>query len=222
MAEKVFCDTCVTIAQVFHINSLHLRSNDVFNSYSEYYWSNFVKEEYERRFDEKLKNLSKFFQDFKLELENPNQEFFSLDDLTKYASKNYSGKIEDDAISSISPFWNTYIGIESQISFNYLKNNIDDCLNDLLINTEINGSNLETKMILTPERKRKYRKIDSILKSKGVKKADRTVTLDGHDFACFNSSPVDFVTFDDACFNGASNVEALCFESVKGKYDFAS
>ncbi len=61
-------------------------------------------------------------------------------------------KIENDAISSISPFWNTYIGIESQISFDNLKNNIGDCLNDLLINTEINGFNLEKNMILTPER----------------------------------------------------------------------
>ena len=222
MAEKVFCDTCVTIAQVFQINSLHLKSNTVFKSYSKYYWSKFVKDEYERRFDEKLKNLSKFFQDVKLELENPNQEFFSLNDLTRYALKNYSGKIENDAISSISPFWNTYIGIESQISFDNLKNNIEDCLNDLLINTEINGFNLEKNMILTPERTREYGEIDSLLKSKGVKKADRRVILDGHDFACFNSSPVDFVIFDDACFNGASNVELLCFESVKGKYDFAS
>lgn len=52
-------------------------------------------------------------------------------------------------------------------------------------------------------------------------KKDRIITLEGHDFACFSSGPVDFVTFDEGCYNGAKNVEILCFNSVKGKHDFA-
>lgn len=36
----------------------------------------------------------------------------------------------------------------------------------------------------------------------------------------YQSDPVDFVSFDDECYFGAKNVELLCFDSIKGKYDF--
>lgn len=75
-------------------------------------------------------------------------------------------------------------------------------------------------MQTTPQRKKSYSDIDSMLKSEGVSSQDRIVTWDGHDFACRSSGPIDFVTFDDDCYNGAKKVEILCFNSIKGKHDF--
>ena len=220
--KKAFFDTNVLIAFVFLLNSLHSKSQKAFDKYDEFFWSNFVKDEFDRRYFNKQKNVKLFFKDLQKYLKNPNQEFFSAFDLNNFARKNYSGKLRDDAKSSISPFWEEYLGVETQISFLNMKNAIDFCLRDISLTLNNSKKNLENKMRLTPQRTNNYFYIDKLLKNQGVEDADRTVTLDGHDFACFNSSPVDFVTFDDACFNGASNVEALCFESVKGKYDFAS
>lgn len=100
-----------------------------------------------------------------------------------------------------------------------MKKSITSCLKDLTYDTFINKQKLENNLKLTPERTNNYSKIDEMLKLEGVSKEDRHVTLDGHDFACYNSEPVDFVTFDDDCCNGAKNVEILCFNSIKGKYD---
>lgn len=66
-------------------------------------------------------------------------------------------------------------------------------------------------MQLTPQRSNTYSNIDKMLKHEGVEKEDRSIILDGHDFACFNSEPVDFVTFDEKCYNGAKNIKLLCF-----------
>lgn len=183
------------------------------------FWSDFVKSEYEERYDEKLENLSIFFQKLQFELENSTKEFYSVEDLMGFA-KGLSGKSKKDVKSSLIPFWNTYSGIETIIPYYILKNNISDCLKDLSINTELNGLFLDNIMQLTPQRTRNYSRIDKMLESQGVSDEDRKVTPDGHDFACFSSSPVDFVTFDEDCYNGAKNVKILCFNSVKGKYDF--
>lgn len=219
MSDKAFFDTNLAIAFVFQINSFHLKSKKAFKEYSKVYWSNFVKEEYERRYDEKLDNLLNFFKDLKLDLENSEREFYSIDDLLNYAKK-YDGKSREDIFSSLYPFWNKYSGFETQIPFYNLRNNVHDCLNDLSINTEMNGLNLERIMQLTPQRRKSYSGIDAMLKNRGVQNADRNVILDGHDFACFSSDSIDFVTFDEDCYYGARNVEILCFSSVKGKYDF--
>lgn len=37
--------------------------------------------------------------------------------------------------------------------------------------------------------------------------------------ACKTIENIDFITFDEDCYNGAKNVESLCFSSVRGKYD---
>lgn len=220
--KKAFFDTNIFIAWVFYLNSLHLKSKEAFNSYSEYYWSSYVHDEFDRRCVEKLDNLSNFFFDLQKFLENPEQELYSMSDLDDFAKKNYSDKMVEDAQGSIPQFWENYIGIESQLSFFNLKNNIDKCLNDLNVDISINKKRIECIAHLTPKRTKKYNVIDSMLEVNGVKELDRTVTLDGHDFACFSSDPIDFVTFDVDCYNGAKNVNVLCFNSIKGKDDFTA
>lgn len=219
MMNKIFIDTNLAIAFVYYINSLHLKSLKVFEFNSEIYWSNYVKSEFNRRFNKKYDNLIEFFNDLRKYLENPEQEFYSPIDLKEFAKKRYEDKKQNDTLSSINPFWDKYIRIESQISFLNMKKSITSCLKDLTYDTFLNKQKLENNLKLTLERTNNYSKIDEMLKLEGVSKEDRHVTLDGHDFACYNSEPVDFVTFDDDCCNGAKNVEILCFNSIKGKYD---
>ncbi|MDO5815126.1 MAG: hypothetical protein Q4Q18_05765 [Methanobrevibacter sp.] len=220
--SDAFLDTNILISFVFYINSLHPRAKKVFELYSEFFCSFYVKEEFERRFNSKLRNISDFFFDFQKYLENPQKEFYSISDLFNFVSKEYEGKKLKDVSSSIDPFWNNYIGIESQISFLDMKNMIDTCLNDLTIDSNINKGFLENIIKLTPQRRYDYPNIDAQLRLHGVSDEDRIVTLDGHDFACASVDPIDFVTFDYDCFNGAKNTKMLCFNSIKGKYDFNS
>ncbi len=217
---KVFFDTNLPIAHVFEINSLHFKSEYVFKFYKEFFWSSFVKNEFDRRYNEKLDNLLDFFFKLQINLVNPEKEFYSSSDLIEFVNSNYSGKIRNDVKSSINPFWSKYIGIESQVPFFNIKTKVDNCLNDLSLNSNNKKMNLEKIMQLTPQRKKSYSNIDSMLKSEGVNLQDRIVTLDGHDFACRSSNPIDFVTFDDTCYNDAKKVEILCFSSIKGEQDF--
>lgn len=52
-------------------------------------------------------------------------------------------------------------------------------------------------MNMTPKRTKEYPEINEMLAFEGVSRADRIVTLDGHDFACRNTFPIDFITFDE-------------------------
>ncbi|MBE6502453.1 MAG: hypothetical protein E7Z79_08450 [Methanobrevibacter thaueri] len=218
--KNAFLDTNVIIAMIFLINSHHLKAKQVFNSYHHYYWSNSVVKEFNRRFGEKQINLKIFFEDLKLFMENPEKDLYSDVDLLIFLKKHYSEKLFEDSKNSIKPFWNHYIGVESMIPFLNMKKSINFCLNDLMITSVKNKEKLENKLILAPQRENDYSVIDAMLESFGVHYEDRSVILDGHDFACFSSQPVDFVTFDEDCFNGAKNVGRLCFNSVKGRFDF--
>ena len=220
MSDEAFFDTNLPIAFVFHVDSFHHKSKEAFKSYSTVYWSDFVKKEFNNRYEEKFDNVSQFFQDFQLELEFPEKELYSFNDLTTFARRNFSGRVMEDAERSIIPFWKKYIGIESQVPFFQMRQDVDECLNDLLINTSIRKTQVLNIMQLTPQRRKSYSNIESLLKNQGVKGADRTVILDGHDFACFSSEPIDFVTFDGDCYDGACNVGILCFDSIKGKNNF--
>ena len=220
MNKKAFWDTCLVIAFVFHINSLHYRSYDVFNSYDQHFWSNFVKKEYQRRYAEKFKNLLTFFNELNIELESPSKEFYTPFDLIQFAMKKYSDKLQDDAKNSVEPFWSEYIGIQSQVSFHNLKNNVDSCLTDLYIDTASNDNIIRNNLQLTPKRTNDYTNINMLLESQGVTKEDRHVALDAYDFALKSSDPIDFITFDKVLYSGANNSKMTCFNSIKGKKDF--
>lgn len=90
------------------------------NSMMSFFWSDFVKEEFDNKYVSKLNNISNFFFDLKKNLEDSGKEFYSSSDLMKYATNNYSGRMMDDAKKSVNPFWNQYIGIESVIPFNVI------------------------------------------------------------------------------------------------------
>ena len=81
-----------------------MKSKKVFEFYSELYWSEYVKSEFDMRFNEKYDNLMEFFNDLRKYLENPQQEFYSASDLKDFAKNKYSDKKMDDALSSVNPF----------------------------------------------------------------------------------------------------------------------
>ena len=97
---------------------------------------------------------------------------------------------------------------------------INTCLNDLSILYGINESKLKKMMHSTPIITKKYSHMDSLLKLNGVSDEDRPVVLDGHDFAWKSSEPIDFLTFDNECYDGAKQVNVLCFNSIRGSKDF--
>ena len=218
--KKAFLDTNVIIAYVLFLNSLHFKSKKVFNEYDVLFWSNFVQKEFHRRYFIKQMNLKFFFNELQKYFKNPDKEFYSSSDLKNFVLNKYSGKLQEDAKGSINPFWNRYFGIETQIEFFEMINAINYCIYDLSITSNGYINQLKNSLKLTPERTQNYSQIDKMLENEGVKPADRKVTLDGHDFACFSSDPIDFVTFDYECFKGAKNIKILCFDSIKGKYDF--
>lgn len=131
--NKAFIDTNIAIAFVFYINSLHFKANNVFDSYSDFFWSNFVKNEFNGRFSEKYIHLLNFYHDFQKYLETPNKELYSIFDLNKFVKENYLDKNLKDAISSLEPFWEYYVGVESQVPFIKMQNNIKKCLKDLKV-----------------------------------------------------------------------------------------
>lgn len=222
MIKNAFIDTNLAIAYVYHINSLHNKSKKVIEEYDNLFWSFYVEYEFNRRSPKKYMNLSTFFHDLQKFLENPKKELYCERDLEDFALNNYSGKLQTDAKNSIKPFWNEYFGVESWAPFSDIKYKINSCLIDLTVNSVKNLNDFKKNVSLTPQRAKNYPKIDSMLKSEGVHENDRIVTLDGHNFACKSSNTIDFVTFDNDCFNGAKNVELLCFNSIKGKDDFTA
>ena len=62
--NKAFLDTNLLIAWVFFLNSLHSKSNSVFEQYDELFWSSFVRYEFNRRFFKKQNNIIVYYQMF--------------------------------------------------------------------------------------------------------------------------------------------------------------
>lgn len=195
-------------------------SKKVFEVYSEFFWPNNVSNEFDQLYFKKAESLKSFFHDLQKYLENPSQEFYSCADLHAFVKVHYDGKELENVRSSIEPFWNEYVGVESKILFFDMKNSVDACLMDMALILKENKDCLKNFMKLTPQRTKDYSDIVNMLKSVGVHDYDRKVILDGHDFACSSPEPVDFVTFDNDCYSGAKNTELLCFNSVKGKNNF--
>ena len=220
MGKKAFVDTNLPIAYLYHINSLYYKSKIAYDEYDELFWSHYVETEFNRRNPEKYTHLSGFYHDLQKYLGNPDKEFYSLLDLNNFAKNNYHGKGLNDVKGSINPFWSKYLGIQSKIPFNKMQDAINTCLNDLSILYGVNESKLKKIMHSTPIRTKKYSQIDSLLKLNGVSDKDRPVVLDGHDFAWKSSDPIDFITFDNECCNGAKQVKILSFNSIRGSKDF--
>ncbi len=74
--------------------------------------------------------------------------------------------------------------------------------------------------MLTNNRVEKYIDLKKKLNSLNVHHPDDDIILDAHDFNLKKDFLLDFITFDEDCYNGVSQIDEFQFNKVKGKYDY--
>ena len=215
-----FVDTNVSIAYIFSIDPLNNKSMKVFREYNNIYWSEHVKNEYKKVFNNKRKILVKFYKDLANDLKPDNFHNFKFNDLRKHVMRKYSdGKKRAQILSSLKKFWDTYVN-ERFPTYNSFNQAIQDCLDDLKYLVYSRKNQWETNTLLTNKRVDKYLYLKKKLASLNVHHPDDDIALDAHDFNLRNNILLDFITFDEDCYDGVSKIKEFQFNKVKGKYDY--
>lgn len=215
-----FVDTNVSIAYIFSIDPLNNKSLAVFGKYKNIFWSKFVKSECKGVFKNKRRILIKFYKDLSNNIKAEDFHDFSFDDLKSYVMRNYpKGLRRKQILSSLERFWDTYVK-ESFPTYDSFAQAIENCLNDLKNLAYSRKEEWEANTLLTYDRVDEYLELKSKLNSLKVHPPDDEIVLDAYDFNFRTDFPLDFITFDDDCYEGASQIEEFHFNSVKGKYDF--
>ena len=122
-----FCDTNVLIGYVFILDYLNRHSSFVFNEYSTIFYSNNVKDEYDKVFKNKYKKLSNQIIDLQNYLEMTTKEFYDLN----LIKKELNDTDYKDFIDFLDSFWNNYLEYNSYITLTELFNSLDICRKDL-------------------------------------------------------------------------------------------
>lgn len=215
-----FADTNVSIAYVFSIDPLNNKSKAVFKEYDTIYWSKIVKTEFKKVFKNKRKILLKFYKELENNLKPEDFHDFQYRDLKKYVMENYSDNYKRKQIlSTLKKFWDKYVN-ERFPGYNSFIHAIHNCLIDLK-NLVYNRKNKwETNTLLTAKRTDKYIYLKKKLASFNVHSPDDDIVLDAHDFNLRNNILLDFITFDQDCYNGTSKIKEFQFNKIKGKYDY--
>ncbi|WP_405289734.1 hypothetical protein [Methanobrevibacter sp.] len=215
-----FVDTNVSIAYIFSIDPLNNKSMSVFREYDDIYWSKLVKDECKKVFKSKRKILVNFYKDLANDLKPEDFHDFKFGDLKKYVMRNFpDGKRRDQILSSLRKFWDNYVN-ERFPSYNSFIQAVQICLNDLRNLVYSRKSQWEQNTVLTDERVKKYINLKKKLNSLKVHPPDDDIALDAHDFNLKKDFPLDFITFDEGCFEGVSKIKEFKFNNVKGKYDY--
>ncbi len=145
---------------------------------------------------------------------------FKFNDLKRYVTRNYSdGKKQDQILSSLKIFWDTYIN-ERFPTYNSFNQAIQTCLDDLKNLVYSRKNQWENNILLTSKRVDKYLYLKKKLVSLNVHPPDDEIALDAHDFNLRNDILLDFITFDGDCYEGVSKIKEFQFNKVKGKYDY--
>lgn len=145
---------------------------------------------------------------------------FKFNDLKKYVMRNYlDGKRRDQILSSLRKFWDNYVQ-ERFPTYNSFIQAVQSCLNDLRNFVYSRKSQWEQNISLTPDRVKRYLALKNKLKSVNVHSPDDDIVLDAHDFNLRDDSPLDFITFDEGCYEGVSKIKEFQFNKVKGKHDY--
>ena len=76
------------------------------------------------------------------------------------------------------------------------------------------------KVNLSRKRMESYENINNQLLALGVHEPDNQVILDAHDYNLSLDEAVDFITFDDFCYKGATSIDEFSFNDVKTVSDF--
>lgn len=214
-----FLDTNVPLAYVFSIEPMNTIAKKIFEEYDKYVWSNNVRIEFSHRFNQKQTTLSSFFNDLQYTVEKSHNTHFTRHEIIQFAhNHDYdSEKQQKDIIQATKNFWNLYLPYNSRPEKMELENKLREFLMDLNSRTyqkAINVPNLFDQEIV---RTKKYPKIFDKLKKFKMGKCDKKIVIDAHDFGI--NHPIDFITFDDGCKEGAS-IKELSFNNVLGRFDF--
>ncbi|MCR5027226.1 MAG: hypothetical protein K6A34_07285 [Methanobrevibacter sp.] len=215
-----FVDTNVSIGFMFSIDPLNNKAISVFNEYGDIFWSNCVKKECKKVFNDKRIILTKFFKDLSNNLTRDDFHDFKFEDLKDYVLMNYNpNKSREKILSSLNKFWDNYVGDRFPTYESFI-NSITQCLFDLRVSIYRRRTEWESVVLLTEERTKKYYDLKNKLNSIGVHSPDDIIVLDAHDHNLRNDYDLDFITFDSDCCEAASNIEGFCFNKVKGIYDY--
>lgn len=214
-----FLDTNVPLAYVFSIEPRNTLAENIFDLYDKCFWSNNVRQEFEHRFNQKLTILSLFFNDLQYNVEKSNNTYFTKHKMMQFAHNwDYdSEKQQKDIIQAAENFWAKYLPYNRRPDKIELENKLREFILDLNNRTyqkAITISNLFDQEIV---RTKEYPKIFVRLAKFKMGKCDKKIVIDAHDFGI--THPIDFITFDDGCKEGAS-INGLSFINVLGRFDF--
>lgn len=214
-----FLDTNVPLAYVFSIEPLNTIAKKVFEEYDKYFWSDNVRIEFNHRFNQKQTTLSSFFNDLQYTVEKSHNTHFTRHEIIKFARNHDhdSEKQQKDIIQATKNFWNIYLPYNSRPEKMELENKLRDFLMDLNNITYQKAINVPKLFNQEIVRTKDYHKIFDKLKKFRMGKCDKKIVIDAHDFGI--NHPIDFITFDDGCKEGAS-IKELSFNNVLGRFDF--
>ena len=217
---NAFLDTNVSISYIFKIDSLNIQAKNVFREYENFFISQLVKNEIDDVFVEKRGILSHFFNDLSKNLKLENNKLVSMKDLENYLNnQNFSHSEIEKIKSSLKEFWLQYIN-ETFPTYPIVENGVNNCLNDLDITIFSKKEELEKILKITQKRKNKYTVIKKELEKLCVHKKDIEIILDAHDHNTKTDYNLDFITFDEDFYKGASKIKEFQFRKIKGKNDF--
>lgn len=205
---------------IFSIDPLNNKSMSVFRQYNKIYWSKFVKNECNKVFKNKRSILVKFYKDLSNDLKPENFHDFKFSDLKKHVMSNYSkGKKRDQILSSLEKFWDSYVKEQfpTYASFNQA---VQNCLGDLKRLIYSRKNQWEQNTALTDGRIKKYLDLKRKLNKLNVHCPDDEIVLDAHDFNLRKDFLLDFITFDEDCHNGVSQIQEFKFNDINGKDDY--
>lgn len=222
---KAFNDTNVPVAYVFLFEPQCVIANHIIcEEYDEVYWSENVVDEFQDRVTEKKNNLIRFYEKLEIELYSYRKFEYSIRQLEKFA-ENFSymdSKQEKDVLESIKLFWNYYFQHSNKCVTENMIESVKD-FNTFLQSVIFDRMDFcEDSYIITDElhkRTEQYSKLYNLLQKNGVHKEDCIIALDAHDFSKTLDDPLDFITFDRICCDGALKSN-LHFNKVKGLKDY--
>ncbi|AMK15174.1 hypothetical protein [Methanobrevibacter olleyae] len=208
-----------SIAYTFLIDPFNNNSINAFRKYSAIFWSNLVKEEFDKVFISKKEVLVRFYKKLLKDLKQEKVLNLRFNDLNKYIKQGTSIKKDYKQIkSSLSSFWDRYVD-ESFPSLDSLEIAINLCLRDLRIVSYKRKTDWENYSQLTEKRTNKYFNLNNKLRRNGVHPPDNEIVLDAHDHNLKTSYDLDFITFDKNCYDGAKLAD-FSFHDVKFIWDF--
>lgn len=228
-----FLDTGVLIGNVFSLDPLHEYSIKVFYPKANFYFSNHVKDEFEKKFFEKKSSYIDFFRELKFYLKDleKSEEIYggSLININKLYpfidSRDKTKSFDKQNMKlAINEFW-----IDSNFNDNPTLQEIYSSLNTF--NNEFSYKTLNKKremcefLIKVPNFKKQHIPIENFIQENDLlHDNDILILLDAHEYALNNKNlALKFITWDKDFFNAVDKLiknKLSCFDKCYFINDF--